>query len=131
MQPAFSLTFLSPYRLASEPSSFQEIHFRKKPVTRCLYGYYSSSPPCPASQKAFDIWTMKIAQAVSFPYYFIFASLQLHVVISLHISISASMKKPSPSPRLPFAHIYSIFFLLMSWVVPIFLCLSQAFLLSS
>lgn len=29
VQPAFSLTFLSAYGLASEPSSFQEIPFRK------------------------------------------------------------------------------------------------------
>lgn len=73
MQPAFSPTSLSPYGLASEPSSFQEIPFRKNLLQDA---YTAITPPPstpPSSQEAFDIWTMGIAQAVSFPCYFIFA----------------------------------------------------------
>ena len=132
MQPAFFPTFLSPYGLASEPSSFQEIPFRKNLLQDAYTAITPPPPSPPGSQKVFDIWTMEIAQAVSFPCYFVFASLQLHVVVSLHIS--PSMKKPSPSPSLPYARIYSIFLsphLLCCFHFPLSFSVSSFLLLSS
>lgn len=86
--------------------------------------------PTLAPQKEFDIWTMEIAQAMSFPYYFIFTSLQVPVVVSF--PIRPSMHNPIPLPHLQYAHIYSIFlspYLLAGGEAVIFFCLSllQAF----
>lgn len=50
---------------------------------------------------------MEIAQAMSFPCYFIFTSLQVPVVVSFHIR--PSMQNPIPLPHLQYARIYSIF----------------------
>lgn len=108
VQPVFSLTFLSPYGLAWEPSSLQEIPFRKN----LLQDAYTAITPPPAplppgSQKEFDIWTMELAQAMFFPCYFVFTSLQFHIVVSVHIS--PSMQKPILLRHLPYTHIYSVF----------------------
>lgn len=91
--------------------------------------------PPPGSQKEFDIWTMELAQAMFFPCYFVFTSLQLHIVVSFHII--HSMQKPIPLRHLPYTHIYSVFlsphllgcfhfilsfvssFLLPSWLIQI------------
>lgn len=81
-----------------EFSSFQE---GRKPVRRCSYSYYSSCPTPWLPGRHLDNGNSK-----SFLCYFLFTSLQLHVVASLHMS--PSMRTANPLPCLPHAHIYPV-----------------------
>lgn len=101
MQPAFSLTFLSSHGPESEPSSFQERRTCYKMLIQLLH---LLPPPPGFLEDIFDIWTMETAH---FSVLFLFTSLQLHIVISLHIS--PSMRTANTLPHFPYAHIYPIF----------------------
>lgn len=62
-------------------------------------------PPPPGFLE--HVWHLGNGNSTFFQCYFLFASFQLHSVVSLHTS--PSMRIASPLPRLPSAHIYSIF----------------------
>lgn len=80
MQPAFSLTSLSSHGPDSEPSSFQE----RRTCYEMLIQRWLLLPPCPGFLE--DVWHLGNGNSPSFPCYFPFTSLQLHVVVSLHTS---------------------------------------------